>query len=65
LSFECAAQLAPTLAVSAIAADLDTLPAKRQEQLAQALERRVAVDDVLRAEAVANLAIARVHRPPQ
>jgi ubiquinone/menaquinone biosynthesis C-methylase UbiE len=64
LTFESAAQLASTLAASAIAVDLDALSTKRQEQLAQALERRVAVDDVLRAEAVANLALARVHLPP-
>jgi ubiquinone/menaquinone biosynthesis C-methylase UbiE len=65
VAFESAAQLASILVASAIAADLDALSAKRQDQLAQALERRVAVDDVLRAEAVANLAVARVHRPPR
>jgi ubiquinone/menaquinone biosynthesis C-methylase UbiE len=65
VSFDCAPQLRSTLAASPIAADLDALPAQRQEQLAQALERRVAVDDALHAEAVANLAFARVHRLPQ
>ena len=60
LSFECAAQLASTLSFSAIAADLAALSAPRQERLVEALERRLAVDDVLRAEAVANLAFARV-----
>lgn len=63
LNFDCAPQLRSTLAASPIAADLDALPAQRQEQLAQALERRAAVNDALRAEAVANLAFARVHRP--
>jgi ubiquinone/menaquinone biosynthesis C-methylase UbiE len=65
LTFECSAQLVATLAASAIAADLDALSAQRQEQLAQALERRVAVEDPLRAKAVANLAFARVHRVPE
>jgi ubiquinone/menaquinone biosynthesis C-methylase UbiE len=59
LSFECAALLASTLAASAIAADLDALSAQQREQLGQALERTVAVDDALHAEAVANLAFAR------
>jgi SAM-dependent methyltransferase len=65
LTFECAAQLASTLAASPIRADLDALCAQQQRQLAQVLERRVAVNDALRAEAVANLALARVHRPRQ
>jgi ubiquinone/menaquinone biosynthesis C-methylase UbiE len=59
LSFECTDLLASTLAASAIAADLDALSAERREQLAQALERSVAVDDALHAKAVANLAFAR------
>jgi ubiquinone/menaquinone biosynthesis C-methylase UbiE len=59
LSFECAAQLGFTLAVSAIAADLDALSAGRREQFARVLERRVAVGEALRAEAVAHLAFAR------
>ena len=59
LSFDCAHQLRSTLAASPIAADLDALPAQRQEQLVQALERRAADDGALRAEAVANLAFAR------
>jgi ubiquinone/menaquinone biosynthesis C-methylase UbiE len=59
LSFECAALLGSTLAASAIAAELDALSAQRREQLGQALERTVAVDDALHAEAVANLALAR------
>jgi SAM-dependent methyltransferase len=59
LSFECAALLGSTLAASAIGAELDALSAQRREQLGQALERTVAVDDALHAEAVANLALAR------
>jgi SAM-dependent methyltransferase len=59
LDFECAAQLGSTLAVSAIAVDVDRLPATRREQLARALERRVAVDEALHAEVVAHLAFAR------
>jgi ubiquinone/menaquinone biosynthesis C-methylase UbiE len=59
LSFESAAQLGSTLAASAIAADLDALSAPRREQFGQALERRLAADDALHAEAVANLAFAR------
>jgi ubiquinone/menaquinone biosynthesis C-methylase UbiE len=59
LSFECAAQLGSTLVVSAVAADLDALPTQQRELLARALERRVAVDDALRAEAAAHLAFAR------
>ena len=59
LSFEDAAQLGSTLAASAIAADLDALSAQRREELGDALERRIAVDDALHAEAVAHLAFAR------
>ncbi len=59
LSFDSAAQLGSTLAASAIRADLDALSAWRREQLGQALERRVAVNDALQAEAVAHLAFAR------
>ena len=59
LSFECAAQLGSTLAASAIAADLDALSAKRREELALALERTVASNEALHAEAVAHLAVAR------
>jgi hypothetical protein len=59
LSFDSAAQLGSTLAASPIRADLDTLPAPRREQLSHALERSVAVNDALQAEAVANLAFAR------
>jgi hypothetical protein len=59
LSFDCAAQLGATLAASAIAADLDALPARRRKQLARALERRVAINEALHAEAVAHLAVAR------
>jgi SAM-dependent methyltransferase len=59
LRFECAAQLGSTIAASPIAADIDTLSVGRREQLARALERRVAVDEVLHAEAVAHLAFAR------
>jgi hypothetical protein len=64
LTFECAAQLASTLTASAIGADLAAFSAQRQERLAQALERRLAVNDALRAEAVANLAFARVRHDP-
>jgi SAM-dependent methyltransferase len=59
LNFESAAQLGSTLAVSAIAADLDALSTRRRAQLARALERRVTVNEVLHAEAVAHLAFAR------
>jgi SAM-dependent methyltransferase len=59
LSFDCAAQLGSTLAASPISADLDALSAQRRDQLGQALERRVVVDDALHAEAVAHLAFAR------
>jgi SAM-dependent methyltransferase len=59
LSFECAAQLGATLAASAIAADIDALSARRREQLARALESRVAINGALHAEAVAHLAVAR------
>jgi ubiquinone/menaquinone biosynthesis C-methylase UbiE len=59
LRFECAALLGSTLAASAIAADVHALSAQRREQLDEALERTVAVDDALHAEAVANLAFAR------
>jgi hypothetical protein len=59
LSFDSAAQLGSTLDASAIRADLDALSAWRREQLRQALERRVAVNDALQAEAVAHLAFAR------
>jgi SAM-dependent methyltransferase len=59
LTFESAAQLAATLAASAIGADLDGFPAQRGQQLGQFLERTVAVDDALRAEAVAHLAFGR------
>lgn len=58
LSFDSAAQLVSTLAASGIAADLDALPAWRREQLGLALERRVAVEDALHAEAVAHIAFA-------
>jgi SAM-dependent methyltransferase len=59
LSFESAAQLYSILAASPIAAVLDVLPAQRRDQLGQAVERRVAVDDASHAEAVAHLALAR------
>ncbi|MFL5925624.1 MAG: methyltransferase domain-containing protein [Gaiellaceae bacterium] len=59
LNFDSAAQLGSTLAASPIRADLDTLPAPRREQLGHALERSVAVNHALQAEAVANLAFAR------
>ena len=59
LRFESAAQLGSTLAASAIAADLDALPARRRKQLARALERRVAINEALQAGAVAHLAVAR------
>jgi ubiquinone/menaquinone biosynthesis C-methylase UbiE len=59
LRFADAAQLRSTLAASAIAADLDALPPQRRGQLARALERRVALDGALRAEAVAHVAVAR------
>jgi hypothetical protein len=59
LSFDSAAQLGSTLAASPISADLDALSAQRREQLGQALERRVMVDDALHAEAVAHLGLAR------
>ena len=58
LSFESAAQLCSTLVASPIAAALDVLPPHRRE-FSQALERRVAVDDALHAQAVAHLAFAR------
>jgi ubiquinone/menaquinone biosynthesis C-methylase UbiE len=58
LSFESAAQLCSTLVASPIAAALDVLPTQRRE-FSQALERRVAVDDALHAQAVAHLAFAR------
>jgi ubiquinone/menaquinone biosynthesis C-methylase UbiE len=58
LSFESVAQLCSTLVASPIAAALDVLPAYRRE-FSQALERRVAADDALHAEAVAHLAFAR------
>jgi SAM-dependent methyltransferase len=59
LSFDSAAQLGSTLAASPICADLDLLSAPRREQLGQALERSVTVNDGLHAEAVAHLAFAR------
>jgi SAM-dependent methyltransferase len=59
VTFECAAQLASTLAASAIAADLEALSARRRDQLTQSLERRLATNDALHAETVANLAFAR------
>lgn len=59
LSFECAAQLGSTLAASAIAADLDALPRQQRERLSLTLERRVALEDALQAEAIAHLAFAR------
>ena len=59
LTFDSAAQLASTLAASAIRAELDALPACRREQLRQAVERRVAISGALQAEAVAHLAFAR------
>jgi SAM-dependent methyltransferase len=59
LSFECAAQLRSTLVASAIAEDIDAMSARRREQLARALEQRVAVNEALHAEAVAHLAFAR------
>jgi ubiquinone/menaquinone biosynthesis C-methylase UbiE len=59
LRFESAAQLGSTLAVSAIASDLDALSVRGREELARALERGVAIDDPLHAEAVAHLAVAR------
>ncbi|HYT50987.1 MAG TPA: methyltransferase domain-containing protein [Gaiellaceae bacterium] len=59
LSFESAAQLGSTLAASGIAAEVNALPTQRREQLGQALERTVVVDDALHAEAVAHLAFAR------
>jgi SAM-dependent methyltransferase len=59
LSFDSAAQLGSTLSASAIGADLDALSARLREQLGEALERRVAADDALHAEAVAHLASAR------
>lgn len=59
LSFDSAAQLGSTLAASPIRADLDALSEPRRAQLGRALERRVAVDDALHAEAVAHLAFAR------
>jgi SAM-dependent methyltransferase len=59
LEFECEVQLGSTLAVSAVAADLDRLSATRREQLAEAIERRVAIHDALHAEVVAHLAFAR------
>jgi len=58
LRFDSAAELGSTLASSPIRADLDALSAPRREQLGQALERRVAVNDALHAEAVAHLAFA-------
>jgi SAM-dependent methyltransferase len=59
LRFVSAAQLGSTLGISAIAAELDGLSAQRREQLARSLERRVAVDNALHANAVAHLAFAR------
>jgi SAM-dependent methyltransferase len=59
LTFECAAQLASTLASSPIAADLDALSVRRRDELTQWLEKRLATNDALHAEAVANLAFAR------
>jgi ubiquinone/menaquinone biosynthesis C-methylase UbiE len=60
LNFECAAQLGSALAASVVAADLDALPAPQRDELGRALERRVAVNGALRAEAVAHLAFARL-----
>lgn len=59
LRFESAAQLGSTLAASAIASNLDALSVGGREQLAQAVERRVAIKNALHAEAVAHLAVAR------
>ena len=59
LRFESVAQLGSTLASSAMASDLDALSVRRREQLARALERRVAINNALHAEAVAHLAVAR------
>jgi hypothetical protein len=59
LSFDSAPQLASTLTASAVRADVDALSPRRREQLAAALERRVVLDDALRAEAVSHLAFAR------
>jgi SAM-dependent methyltransferase len=59
LRFDSAAQLGSTLTSSPIRADLDVLSAPRREQLRQALERRVAVSDALRSQAVAHLAFGR------
>jgi SAM-dependent methyltransferase len=59
LRFESAAQLGATLLASPLAADLDGLSVQRRKQLSEVLERRVAADDALLAEAVANLAFAR------
>ena len=57
--FDSAAQLGSTLAASAIAADLEALPARLREQLGKALDRRTAANDALDAEAVAHVAFAR------
>jgi ubiquinone/menaquinone biosynthesis C-methylase UbiE len=57
--FDSAAQLGSTLAASAIAADLEGLPARRREQLGKALDRRIAANDALDAEAVSHVAFAR------
>ncbi len=59
LSLESAAQLGATPVASPIAADLDGLSIQRRKQVSEVLERRVAADDALHAEAVANLAFAR------
>ena len=59
LGFDSAAQLGSILAFSPIRANLDVLSAPRREQLGQALELRVAVNDALHAEAVEHLAFAR------
>jgi ubiquinone/menaquinone biosynthesis C-methylase UbiE len=59
LSFDSAAQLSSTLSASAIRADLDALSARRRDQLGQAIERRVVLNDALHAEAVAHLGSAR------
>jgi hypothetical protein len=47
------------LVASPIAADVDGLSFQRRKQLSEVLERRVAADDSLHAEAVGNLAFAR------
>ncbi len=58
LRFDDAGQVFKTLGASALAADLDALPAEQREELARAVERRVAAVGA-ESDAVSNVAFAR------